>query len=98
MLGTGTLRMSVGGLIVASLIAGIAGCSSSPGQAASKRVGPVVTLHVGVYGSPGYQQSGLYAEYERLHPNIRIGIHRLGHQPVQRHGQPGHGAVLRPVR
>ena len=25
-----------------------------------------------MYGDPGYQRSGLYAEYERLHPNIRI--------------------------
>jgi cellobiose transport system substrate-binding protein len=72
MRGTGKLRIPVGGLIVASLIAGIAGCSSSPGQPVLNRIGPVVTLHVGVYGSPGYQQSGLYAEYERLHPNIRI--------------------------
>ena len=25
-----------------------------------------------MYGDPGYQRSGLYAEYERLHPNVRI--------------------------
>ena len=70
--GTGTITKFGGGLIVASLIAGIAACSSSPGQPAFNRIGPLITLHVGVYGSPGYQQSGLYAEYERLHPNIRI--------------------------
>jgi hypothetical protein len=37
-----------------------------------KRGGPLITLGVGVYADPGYQSSGLYAEYERLHPDIRI--------------------------
>ena len=49
-----------------------AGCTSGSGQPAAKRVGPLITLRVGVYGSPGYRQAGLYAQYERLHPNIRI--------------------------
>jgi cellobiose transport system substrate-binding protein len=53
-------------------VAGAAGCTSGPGQPAVKRVGPLITLRVGVYGSPGYRQAGLYAQYERLHPNIRI--------------------------
>lgn len=57
------------GLLAASLVAG---CTLGSSQPVFKRVGPLVTLHVGVYGRPGYQQSGLYAEYERLHPNIKI--------------------------
>jgi cellobiose transport system substrate-binding protein len=70
--GTRTLRAAVAGLVVASLIAGIAGCSSSPGRPSAKRAGPLITLRIGMYGDPGYRQAGLYAEYERLHPNIRI--------------------------
>jgi len=70
--GTRRLRAAVAGLVAASLIAGIAGCSPSPGRPAFKRAGPVITLRIGVYGDPGYQQAGLYAEYARLHPNIKI--------------------------
>lgn len=50
----------------------IAGCTAGTSQPVFKRVGPLVTLRIGVYGDPGYQQSGLYAQYERLHPNIKI--------------------------
>jgi cellobiose transport system substrate-binding protein len=63
------LRILAGGLLAASLVAG---CSFGSSQPVFKRVGPVITLHVGVYGNPGYQQAGLYAEYEQLHPNIKI--------------------------
>jgi cellobiose transport system substrate-binding protein len=56
----------------AVILAAAAGCTSGPGQSAAKRVGPLITLRVGLYGSPGYRQAGLYAQYERLHPNIRI--------------------------
>jgi cellobiose transport system substrate-binding protein len=56
----------------AAAILAAAGCTSGPGQPVAKRVGPLITLRVGVYGSPGYRQAGLYAQYERLHPNIRI--------------------------
>jgi cellobiose transport system substrate-binding protein len=63
------LRILAGGLIAAALMAG---CTVGAGQPVFKRVGPLVTLRVGVYGSPGYRESGLYAEYERLHPNVTI--------------------------
>jgi cellobiose transport system substrate-binding protein len=58
-----------GGVIALGMLAGCAVGSSQP---AFQRVGPLITLRVGVYGSPGYQQSGLYSEYERLHPNVKI--------------------------
>ena len=29
-------------------------------------------LRTGVYGTPGHQRSGLYREYQKLHPNIEI--------------------------
>jgi len=54
----------------------LAGCTigSSPAnvQPTFKRIGPLITLHLDLYGSPGYQAAGLYASYERLHPNIAI--------------------------
>lgn len=50
----------------------LASCTVSPDQPVFKRVGPLITLRVGVFGDPGYQRAGLYAQYERLHPNIKI--------------------------
>ncbi len=54
-----------GGLLLAS-------CTVSSDQPVFKRVGPLITLRVGVFGDPGYQRAGLYTQYERLHPNIKI--------------------------
>ncbi|MGH3122424.1 MAG: extracellular solute-binding protein [Streptosporangiaceae bacterium] len=50
----------------------LASCTGAPSQPAFKSVGPLITLRIGVYADPGYQPSGLYAQYERLHPDIRI--------------------------
>jgi cellobiose transport system substrate-binding protein len=50
----------------------LAGCTVASDQPVFKRVGPLITLRVGVFGDPGYQRAGLYAQYERLHPNIKI--------------------------
>lgn len=58
-----------------TLLAGcalLASCTVSSDQPVFKRVGPLITLRVGVFGDPGYQRAGLYAQYERLHPNIKI--------------------------
>jgi cellobiose transport system substrate-binding protein len=68
-LSTRKLPFLAAGLLAACLAAG---CSVGPSQPVFKRVGPLITLHVGVYGNPGYEQSGLYAEYQQLHPNVRI--------------------------
>ena len=62
---------------VAAAAGTLASCSgpgpaSPPGSAAQAARGPVVTLRVAVYGSPGYRQAGLFSTYERLHPGIRI--------------------------
>ncbi len=59
----------------AAVLAGcalLAGCTVSSDQPVFKRVGPLITLRVGVFGDPGYQRAGLYAQYQRLHPNIKI--------------------------
>lgn len=63
------LRIRAAGLIVICMLAG---CTVGGHQPVFKRVGPLVTLRIGVYGNPGYRQAGLYTEYERLHPNIKI--------------------------
>jgi cellobiose transport system substrate-binding protein len=58
--------------LAAAVALAVAGCSGGPAQPVFKRVGPLITLRVGLYGDPGYRQAGLYAQYERLHPNIKI--------------------------
>lgn len=55
-----------------TLVTLLAGCPGGPGQPLFKRAAPLITLRIGVYADPGYQSSGLYAQYERLHPDIRI--------------------------
>ena len=68
-------RASRVGGAAAALLAGctlLASCTVASDQPAFKRVGPLITLRVGVFGDPGYQRAGLYAQYERLHPNIKI--------------------------
>src|SRR5580700_10075479 len=79
--------------VCAALTAGavLAGCTAGPGQPAFKPSGPPITLRIGVYGDPGYQRSGLYAEYERLHPNVRIV--QTGHAPQARYWQALQGAL-----
>ena len=66
----GPVLTAVCALLTACAVLG--GCMAGPGQPAFKLGGPLITLRVGVYADPGYQRSGLYAEYERLHPNVRI--------------------------
>ncbi len=67
-------RISFPAILATGLIAvaTTAGCTTASSQPAFRRAGPSVTLRVGVYGNPGYRQAGLYTEYERLHPGVRI--------------------------
>ena len=68
-------RAAAAGLAGCALLAGctmLASCTVSSDQPVFKRVGPMITLRVGVFGDPGYQRAGLYTQYERLHPNIKI--------------------------
>ncbi|PWW24936.1 cellobiose transport system substrate-binding protein [Geodermatophilus normandii] len=58
-------RAALGAALVASLLA--AGCGGS-GSADDG----TVTLDVGLFGTFGFEQAGLYDEYMRLHPEIRI--------------------------
>ncbi|GAB2742762.1 ABC transporter substrate-binding protein [Streptomyces bullii] len=60
---------------VASLGAGLlAGCADDGGNGSDSSGGgdgkTVITL--GLFGTFGFKEAGLYAEYEKLHPNIKI--------------------------
>lgn len=55
-------------LLVAVTLAAATGCSASAGDDADGKV----TLTVDVFGNFGYTEAGLYREFERTHPNIRI--------------------------
>ncbi|WP_309055146.1 ABC transporter substrate-binding protein [Streptomyces sp.] len=53
----------------------LSGCGSDGDDAAAGKDGGTITLRVGTFGSFGYDDktgAKLYAEYERLHPNIKI--------------------------
>ncbi|MFE0653274.1 ABC transporter substrate-binding protein [Streptomyces sp. NPDC059534] len=56
-----------------------AGCATDPAEPPPQGVGPAadgtgrpVTLTVGVFGTFGYQEAGLYDTYMRLHPDIAV--------------------------
>ncbi|WP_030752087.1 extracellular solute-binding protein [Streptomyces griseus] len=50
----------------------LAACGSGSSGTASDAAGGKVTLTVDLFGSFGYKEAGLYAEYEKLHPNVTI--------------------------
>ncbi|NUK03158.1 extracellular solute-binding protein [Streptomyces lunaelactis] len=50
----------------------LAACGSGSSDGSSDSAGGKVTLTVDLFGSFGYKEAGLYAEYEKLHPNVRI--------------------------
>jgi cellobiose transport system substrate-binding protein len=53
-------------------IAGLAGCSSSKNTGATDDPNAKVTLTVGLFGTFGFKEAGLYAEYMKQHPNVTI--------------------------
>ncbi|WP_340561345.1 ABC transporter substrate-binding protein [Streptomyces sp. GSL17-111] len=63
--------IGVSALVTGSLLAGCAddGSSDSDGGRASDGD---ITLNVGLFGTFGFQEAGLYEEYEKLNPGIRI--------------------------
>ncbi|MFI8420176.1 extracellular solute-binding protein [Streptomyces sp. NPDC085479] len=50
----------------------LAACGSGSDGAAADKPGGKVTITVDLFGSFGYKEAGLYAEYEKLHPNVTI--------------------------
>lgn len=74
----------VGALTSGALL--LAGCGSSndatdtPSSAAagtSSAAAEPVTLNVGLYGTFGMKEAGLYAKYQQLHPNVTIVEHSV---------------------
>ncbi|WP_432073425.1 ABC transporter substrate-binding protein [Streptomyces wuyuanensis] len=62
--------LRLGGVVLAGSL--LAACGSGSGGASSEKSGGKVTLTVDLFGSFGYKEAGLYAEYEKLHPNVTI--------------------------
>lgn len=54
------------------LLAACGSGSGSGGASSGDTAGGDVTLTVDLFGAFGYQESGLYAEYEQLHPGVKI--------------------------
>ncbi|GHG08752.1 extracellular solute-binding protein [Streptomyces filamentosus] len=50
----------------------LAACGSGASDSAADKPGGKVTLTVDLFGSFGYKEAGLYAEYEKLHPGVTI--------------------------
>ncbi|GAA4892525.1 extracellular solute-binding protein [Streptomyces coeruleoprunus] len=50
----------------------LAACGSGSSDGASDGADGKVTLTVDLFGSFGYKEAGLYAEYEKLHPGVTI--------------------------
>ncbi|MEU8520908.1 extracellular solute-binding protein [Streptomyces sp. NBC_01216] len=50
----------------------LAACGSGGSDGASDEAGGKVTLTVDLFGSFGYKEAGLYAAYEKAHPNVTI--------------------------
>jgi cellobiose transport system substrate-binding protein len=72
-----TLRLSLLA-IAAALALMVAGCGGdgddeeSGGATGAAESEEEITLTVGLFGTFGFEEAGLYDEYERLHPNITI--------------------------
>ncbi|MFF7200148.1 MULTISPECIES: ABC transporter substrate-binding protein [unclassified Streptomyces] len=50
----------------------LAACGSGSSDGASDSADGKVTITVDLFGSFGYKEAGLYAEYEKLHPGVTI--------------------------
>ncbi|AVH94070.1 MULTISPECIES: ABC transporter substrate-binding protein [Streptomyces] len=50
----------------------LAACGGSSDDSSSDSAGGKVTITVDLFGSFGYKEAGLYAEYEKLHPGVTI--------------------------
>ncbi|ACU74189.1 extracellular solute-binding protein family 1 [Catenulispora acidiphila DSM 44928] len=64
------IALLVSGAMLAS------GCSSSKSSSSSTKTttdsGQQITLKVGLFGTFGFKEAGLYDQYMKLHPNIKI--------------------------
>ena len=65
---------ALGAAFAVTLLA--AGCGSSGGSSSGDSNGPV-TLSVGLFGTFGFKEAGLYDQYMKQHPNIKIVEHSV---------------------
>jgi cellobiose transport system substrate-binding protein len=83
------------GVLIAIVALLAAGCGSSGGSKKSSSTGPV-TLQVNLFGTFGYKEAGLFDEYQRLHPNVKISYNSVEqeqqyYQALQTHLAAGSG-------
>lgn len=64
--------LRLGALALAGVLLTACGSGSDFGDSGDSKAGGQVTVTVDLFGAFGYQEAGLYAEYERLHPNVKI--------------------------
>jgi cellobiose transport system substrate-binding protein len=64
------LTRLIGAVAIAALA--VAGCSSSKDTGNAPSANEKITLKVGLFGTFGFKEAGLYDEYMSKHPNIKI--------------------------
>jgi cellobiose transport system substrate-binding protein len=87
------MRASVG-VLIAVVVLLAAGCGSGGGKKSTGN-GPVA-LQANLFGTFGYKEAGLFEEYQRLHPNIKITYNTVEfeqnyYQALQTHLAAGSG-------
>src|SRR5947209_2986806 len=65
-------RAALGAAVAVTLLAAGCGSSSSSDDANGK-----VTLNVGLFGTFGFKEAGLYTQYMKDHPNVTIVEHSV---------------------
>ncbi|MEW2496855.1 ABC transporter substrate-binding protein [Streptomyces nodosus] len=72
--GTHSVRKAVALTAVAVMSAGLlAGCADDGGKSSGSSDGKgKTTITLGLFGTMGFKEAGLYSEYEKLHPDIKI--------------------------
>ncbi|MEU9854636.1 extracellular solute-binding protein [Streptomyces sp. NPDC047974] len=66
----GKAALRIGAVVLTGSL--LAACGSGGSDTASDKPGGKVTVTVDLFGSFGYKEAGLYAEYEKLHPEVTI--------------------------
>jgi cellobiose transport system substrate-binding protein len=84
----------VGVLAAVALLA--TACSSGSSTKSSTPSNEPVTLQVNLFGTFGYKEAGLFDEYQRLHPNVKISFNSVEqeqnyYQALQTHLAAGSG-------
>ncbi|MFE5620114.1 ABC transporter substrate-binding protein [Streptomyces sp. NPDC056463] len=65
-----TAAVRIGAVVLTGAL--LAACGSGGSDGSSDSAGGKVTITVDLFGSFGYKEAGLYAAYEKLHPDVTI--------------------------